>query len=196
MNSESSSCSNNHPERYYETIFFANIKDVRLECSILTFEVNDCTLSYDIAQGPLQLRGKREGEFPILEIEENAPPMEGEQRFHYVPVDPNYRFAGMLIDRFRPCGSEGQNMAFGLFFIGIGISDIDDITDGPASLKCSQTQQVFDVFKLLEGKDENEVPCSLELFMSDAFPGAMQVRFLNPEEGETARSYLASRPVF
>ncbi len=195
MYSKTSLCAGNSSERDFKTISIGNIKDISLEGFVLTIVESENTHEFDLGSTCLQIRGKADGDARVLELEIDAPPLLGRQLVHYIPIDPADRFAGMIIDRFRPCGSEGKHYAFGMVFIGIGISDIDDITKGVQKTNCSHTQQVSEIFKLIEDRSGTISEKAIELQMSPAFPGAVQIRFLAHEEGETANYFLSARPM-
>lgn len=156
------------------------------------------TTAYALLDTRLLLRGNVVNGQMQIEISNGNAPLPGPTHLHYVPVSKAYRFAGCHIEKFKPCGFPEHKNTFGLFFTGIGISDIEDIDEGGISAQtraCAPKQTVSDIFKLYDGDPQGGTSCTLELMLSDKFPNALQVKFQArpPKSGEAPRAFLRAK---
>ena len=168
---------------------------VQLEGNVLTMELTSGKFSrFDLSASPLQLHGYAEEGVFFLDLSNEGSPFSVPFFRHYISVDPDYRFAGLELRQFRPCGAPDGTLAFGISFGGIGIADIDDIDDHPNRPRCQQKQNIQEIFKLAERGPNGSIPCQVELSMSEQFPGALLVKF-NPPEGDCSdRVFLNTYP--
>jgi|GEM_PF-6582069 len=194
MNVDNSFCAEDLPDRSIKSISFTEIEKVGLDYRLLRIQTRaGDALDFDLNKGPLQLRGRVEDGAVFLDLEFNAPPLEGPIHLHYVALNPLFQGREFSLDRFLPAGSEGKANAFGLSVIGIGISDIDDITDDEDMPARASKQTVTEVFKLLEVQGKQAFPCRIELIASESFPDALQLRLEPPVDKEFPRYYLSAR---